>query len=984
MRANRYFFLVIFPLFLVLAGIPVSAQLGFDLNIKKPKEYEDRVLRSEKTDKKFNVPRRFLQNTVTHYNYAFNAQNKLNEVLERAKTAFKDDYSVLLPFYNYSLDVTAMDSIQLDSITYKASSGIALHDVRNDWVDNLYLLWGAAYYLRKDFDSAYQMFQFINYAFAPKEKDGYYKAIGSARDGNSALSIATKEKKSLTRKLFSRPPSRNDAFIWQIRNYLAQDLYAEAASLIVTLRTDPLFPDRLQNDLHEVQAYWFYKQAVWDSAAVHLEQALSNAPTQQERARWEYLTGQLYEKAGLMKEARHNYDRSISRTTDLVMEIYARLAAIRTNTENGEEDISKNVAELVKMAGRDKYTDYQDIILYMAAQMELEGNHVDNALRLLLASTQVPANNPGQKNKAFLQLADLSFSRKEYKNAAVFYDSVDLDDKTVPDPEKISSRKQDLQIIVQSMAVIERQDSLQRIAALPEEERRDFVKKLVKQLRRQQGLKDEPVFTTGGSGGSQPTPPVSLFPGESKGEWYFYNAGSRTRGQTEFKAKWGSRPNADNWRRSAALLSNRMNNQGGDAGGNTGSGAEPASGNGVNFEDLYARLPLTGELLQQSNDSIARALFDLGKAYIQGIEDCNAGTATLENLRTRFPAFAPMDEVLFQLYYCYHKNGETTKAADIKRLMEEKHGSSNLTQILVTGKNPADPSANTDATKIYEKIYDLFIEGRFADAVALKANADSIYGDNFWTPQLLYIESVYYIRQRDDEKAKNILANIQNRFPKSPLADKAAGLIDVLGRRAQIEEELKNLVITRYTDSAGTQPVTVTPVTPPVIQKPDSAKVKPPVTVPAPAPAPDSLQKKTIPDTVRSKPAPTPYVYNATGKYMVVLVLNRVDPVFMNEAKNAFFRYNREVYYNKTYTAELTALDEENRLLLIAPFNDAQEAIAWVEKARPKTSTEIIPWLKGGKYYYTIITESNLSLLRFSQDLDEYKRFLEQHLPGKF
>ena len=282
MRPTRYTITAVLFLILFQASFPAFSQLGFDLNIKKPKEYEERVLRSEKSDqKKFTVPRRFIQNTVTHYNYTFNANNKLNEVLERAKTAFVDDYSKLLPFYNYSLDVTVRDSIQLDSITYKASSGIALHDLRNDWVDNLYLLWGAAYYLQKDFDSAYQMFQFMNYAFAPKEKDGYYKTIGSSRDGNSALSIATKEKNSIPRRLFSEPPSRNDAFIWQIRNFLAQDQFPEAASLIVTLRNDPVFPKRLFNDLHEVQAYWFYKQNMWDSAAIHLEQALSNANNQQ-------------------------------------------------------------------------------------------------------------------------------------------------------------------------------------------------------------------------------------------------------------------------------------------------------------------------------------------------------------------------------------------------------------------------------------------------------------------------------------------------------------------------------------------------------------------------------------------------------------------------------------------------------------------------------------------------------------------------------
>ena len=57
---------------------------------------------------------------------------------------------------------------------------------------------------------------------------------------------------------------------------------------------------------------------------------------------------------------------------DPVLEIYARLSSIRVNKEGGENYIDKNIAELLKMASRDRYVEYRDIIYYMAAQMELE------------------------------------------------------------------------------------------------------------------------------------------------------------------------------------------------------------------------------------------------------------------------------------------------------------------------------------------------------------------------------------------------------------------------------------------------------------------------------------------------------------------------------------------------------------------------------------------------------------------------------------
>ncbi|HEY6506057.1 MAG TPA: hypothetical protein VIZ28_18910, partial [Chitinophagaceae bacterium] len=709
MRSTRYIAITA-VLFITLCQVSLDCfgQLGFDIDLKKPEEYENRVLRSEKsTQKKFPAPTRFIQNTVTHYNYVFNTNNKLNEILERAKTSFKDDYSQLLPFYNYSLDATAADSLELDSISFKSQAGIALHDLRNDWIDNLYLLWGASYYLKKEFDSAYLMFQFINYAFAQKEKDGYYVNIGSRMDGNTAFSISTKEKNSLARRAFSEPPSRNDAFIWQIRNFLAQDLFTEAASLIITLKEDPVFPERLHNDLEEVQAYWFYKQKMWDSAAVHLEKALSNATNKQEKARWEYLVAQLYEMSGQNEESEKFYSRAIQHTTDPIMDIYARLFTIRVKRDGSDDYIQKNVGTLVKMAKKDKYQDYRDIIYYMAAQMELKRNNIDGAQALLLKSTKYTSNDPSQRNKAFLQLAELSFAKQQYRQAYNFYDSLNTGDPALKDPSGIARRKNTAGNIANNLEVIERQDSLQYIASLPENERTDLVKKMVRQLRKQQGLKDEAVTT----GGSIPFPtqdPTPLFPStNTKGEWYFYNTNLRQKGLADFKARWGTRPNQDNWRRSAALAIVIQNNNRFDPNDpgktNTAKGAavidEPAE---ITFDGLYKKLPLTDSMMKRSNDSIMEAQLNVGKLYIQQIEDCVKGTETLEQLRTRFPQHPKMDEVLFNLYYCYYKNGDAAKAAAIKKLMVEKFNGSNFTTTVVTGKNPNSTTASEDATKAYE------------------------------------------------------------------------------------------------------------------------------------------------------------------------------------------------------------------------------------------------------------------------------------------
>ena len=270
---------IIFTFFLSLIYIAGIAQPGAEIELKKPDRYENRRLGAEKTgEKKFTVPRRIMQNTTTHYNYYFNAKNRLNDVILSAKAAHKDDYSQLLPFYNYSLDVTSQNKTELDSIIYKSTAGILLHDLRNDWIDNMYLLLAKAYFFRNDMDSAGLTLQYINYAFAPKE-DGYDVPIGSnASNETGEFSIASKENKGI-KKVIMHQPSRNESFLWQVKTFIEKNEMPEASGILEILRNDPNFPKRLQTEMNETLAYWFYKQNLYDSSAFYLKSVgVSSSP----------------------------------------------------------------------------------------------------------------------------------------------------------------------------------------------------------------------------------------------------------------------------------------------------------------------------------------------------------------------------------------------------------------------------------------------------------------------------------------------------------------------------------------------------------------------------------------------------------------------------------------------------------------------------------------------------------------------------------
>lgn len=989
---------IIVVLFFCYAWPQAVTGQALSFNLKKPQKYENRKLGSEKTeDKKWTLWRRFTQNGYTKFNWHFNANQKLLQVIERAKAQHRDDYTKLLSFYNYDLDKTALDR-DIDSVIYKANAGILVHDLRNSWVDNLYMLMGKAWYFKKELDTAYLTFQYVNYAFSPKEKDGYDKPIGSnANEGGNAFSIATKEKTDFAHKVWTSPPSRNESFIWQIRTFLAKDELPEAAGLIETLKNDPVFPDRLKTDLREVQALYFYKQEMYDSAAVYLEQALDNAANKQEQARWEYLIAQLYEKVNKADLAADFYGRTVKHTLDPVLELYARLNSIRQH-KGDEKAIQENIDALLKMARKDRYTNYRDIIYFMAAQIELERNNIPGAKALLLRSTQytAPESDNTQKSKAFLQLADLSFAEKNYGDAKRFYDSVTAPNLAGINQEDFEKRKGILSKIVEQQGIITRQDSLQRLAALPEAEREALLRKMAKQLRKQQGLKEEdpgsfnnPLLNPNNNN----APPPDLFNNNAKGEWYFYNPSLKSKGFTEFKAKWGNRKNVDNWRRVAAM--NQAISQAVNAGNQTatlqpGANGDANSTTDISYEGLLKNVPLTEEQMTRSNDSVEKAQFLLGKTYLEGLEDYPSAIEALESFLDRFPYSTKKPEALFHLHYCYAKTGNYARADAMARELQQKFAGSEYEKIVSNPKgSSADQEAKAAMTKSYESIYNLFIEGNFAEALAQKKAADSLYGTNYWTPQLLYIQSVYHIRERQDDSAKTALQNIVNLYPSSPLAAKAQTMIDVLSRRKEIEEYLTKLQIERpkedsivwLNDSTSVsvvkQPVAVSP---PVVTKTEP----PPVTT---QPDKKDLTKKDTAATQKpiiTVPGKPVFVLDLNAAHLVAIVLNKVDRVYVTEARNAYNRYNKEKYYNKVIEVNNDVIDDTTKLVLMSSFENAAAAMDYMEKARKVAPTEVVPWLPAGKYSFMIITAPNLELLKNTKDMETYRQFLKQAFPGKF
>ncbi len=941
---------------------------------KKPEQFENRKLGSEKTaEKKFTLPRNFYQNNVTHYNYYFNANNRVNTVIDRAKFSQKDDYSNMLAFYPYTLESTASQKTELDSVIYTSTAGILLHDLRNDWIDNMYMLIGKAYFYRKDFDSALMTFQFINYNLFPRKRknDDDDRIVGS-----NTTSIANKEKRNVLQKLTALPPSRNDAILWLARTLIEQNEFAESGGLLNTLQVDANLPKRLRNDLEEVTAYWFFKQGNYDSTAVHLEKALSTADNKQDQSRWEFLLAQLYEMNGNTDKASVYYTKASKHTVDPLMDIHARLneAKMLRNSSNPKE-LDKAISNLAKMGKRDKFEAFRDIVFYSAGELSLQKPDTNAAIVFFNKSLKYNTDNINYKNRTYLELGDIAYSRKQYRLAAAMYDSLQTGSDSALDKRiaLIQERKDALIRIATAITAIEREDSLQRIALLTPAERDEFVKKTVRRLRREQGFKDD-----GNSGNfntlpfSNNTPQqIDLFAANSpKGEWYFNNSSLKSRGFGEFKSRWGVRNNVDNWRRKAAADPGITNPQlpGGNVKGGAGNdpnakgkNAAPAGGD-ITYDGLLQDLPLTDEKMTNSNEVIATNMIELAKAYQNDLEEYQLAAETYEAYLKRFPARLLDGEVYLNLYFCYTKLGNKSLADHYKGLLNSKYASSVSAQKLNNPSSLNPQAKNPQVTKLYEDIYNLFIEGDFEKALAEKKKADSLYGVNYWTPQLLYIEALHHVRNRNDSMAIASLQTIITSDPNSPLKEKAETMISVLKRRAEIEKYLTSLEVTRAEENQLKTPETPKPVT----------VTTPPVTVPK--------------DTVVKAPPPLtsgPFVMSPNSPHHVLMILDKVDQVYVTEAKNAFDRYNRENYYGQPITINKESLDAERNLLVITSFTDAATALLYYDKIKRNAASEI-SWLPANKYSFLIITDANLQLLKTNKNLTGYKSLLNTQFPNRF
>ena len=761
--------------FILMVGLAKEsvAQPYTGISLQKNKPYTERLLPAEKTGEKgFRLPKRIFNNTVTRYNYVFNATMRLEGIIERATEKQIENYAALLPFYPYSLETTAKDEI--DTIIYKCTAGILLHDLRSDWVDNLYIILGKAYLHRQDYDSAIGVFKYVNYAFAPKDEGSDIPIGSNISNANGVFTISTDEKRNIWKKITTTLPSRNESFLWMIRTYLEQNKQSEAAGLMALLRTDKIFPARLIPALDELAAYSNYKGERYEQAATFLAKTIPFAESKKEKSRKAYLTAQLFEKSGVHSLAKQYYQKAIDVAQDPYLEIYANVALNRLAVTTGADSKA-----LLLMAKRDKYEAYKEVIYFAAASIELSKNNYALTQNYLLESIKNSGDNELQKQKSFVLLGDINYDQKKYGTAYKYYDSVNIENLEVVQKEKIETRKPALQLINANLTIIELEDSLQKIAALPEIERTVFLRKLYKQLRKEKDDIGTDKIVDPNSGGS-----YDLFNTGTSSDFYFLNKAQRSNGFTTFKTSWGNRQNLDNWRRQAALDA-AIGASNVNVTAATSDVTSKDSSSAISYDALAESIPTGPKQLEASNEKWAKALLDNAQIFQLNLSDYPSAIDAYSFYTRKFATNTSLDIVYHNLALCYRVIGNQNKADSVQKLFQVKLPSSKL----LVKKEPAINNT-TSADLSFNIIYEYFSKGEYEKALALKEEVTNKYGKDIWAPQFLFMEATVLMKNKEDSAATKKLNKITTDYPGTAIAKKAVEVLEVLKQREKIEKEI--------------------------------------------------------------------------------------------------------------------------------------------------------------------------------------------------
>ncbi len=888
-------------------------------------------------------------NLTAYYNVYYNGKESFNAGNFAIKKSYKNNYTELLPMFESSDDaaisVAAGDMdraiekggklIKKHSITAKPKKGSAKSKDPNFYnkkeynvmVDDAYMLIGKAQFCKHDFSSAVRTFQYVN-------------------------------------REFDKTPAQLEALIWLARTHTEQQNWVSALSALESYDLVGSAPIELYGDYMAAYANMLLKQQKYPETIPYLIKAIENCNDRTTRIRFQYILAQLYERTGNRADAAKMYGLVASKTPNYEMSFNAKVNQASIVYDNA--NLVEVKKQLRKLAKDKKNKEYLDRIYYAYGRVYIQEGNEKEALASFATSVKVSVVDDNRKGMSFREMGNIYYKREDYKNAYFNYDSaIVYIDPNIASFAELEEKHAGLSTLVANMLLVEREDSLQRLATMSEPVLFAYLDGIIKEKiedeKKQSELKrqaaEEEMYSQFGaensSSGNNQT---------ASGKWYFYNPTSIAMGKNEFAKRWGKRKLEDNWRRKDRRKMEEepedpfempddpfaTNDPAANPKRDGAKEGEPKETDQAKKEkevkgvptraQLLADIPISTAQRQESNERIDEALMDNGLIFMDHLNNYPKAVETFNELLRRFPNSRSREAAMVALFNAYRLSNDEAGMLHTRNRLEKEFPSSRFVAFL----NDPDFINKMNEAKVarelaYEQTYRAFLFGKFDEVLA--ASTPIITKNE--APELInkyqLLRSLAYAKRGDKDGFKNDLEIIVTRN---------TGKQEVLLAKAFLEQL-----------EQGKMPVQGT--------------------LYSPLPS-DALAKQQRLDGVtrdNTEVSELGFVYVEKEAYDL-LVLG-IDKENMNRAIYNVADYNFSRFLLADYEISEKGLLEGDKALLVSGFRNKVEAMDYFYSLREKPEFFGFDAMKPESII--IISESNKSKFYLSGMRSEYNLFFQKY-----
>ncbi|HBX49937.1 MAG: hypothetical protein A2275_10835 [Bacteroidetes bacterium RIFOXYA12_FULL_35_11] len=873
------------------------------------------------TTEKNTLVTRTYHNLTAKYNVFFNGNESLKKGNLKLLDSYKDNYSRILPIFASS-DEAAAKAVtpEMDKSIKKASKLIKYHSIKVkpkkqggnskrrkafmakneycNWVDDAYLLMGKAHFFKHDYFQARINFEYVLNQFKTQD-------------------------------------IRYDANLWLIRTMIETAQYNKARESLDLMETDKNLPKRIKGEFAAIYADLFLKQKNYEDAASELRKAIDKTRKKKLRTRYKFILAQIYQYLKEYKNASNLYAQVIKMNPPYDMAFNAKInRATCYDVETGDsKGIKKQLEKMLKDA---KNNDYQDQIYFALANIYLKENMMEEAMKNLLLSVEKSVSNNDQKSISYLTIADIHFSKLSYKPAQAYYDSaVTLLDSKYPDYDKISLKAANLTELVEYLTIVETEDSLQRVAKMPEKERFAFIDKLIEKIKEEEARqKEEERQHQMNMAFDQQRQGANNTQNQNQGgNWYFYNTATLSYGFAEFKRKWGNRKMEDNWRRKnkAIVISDDLAED--EQGTSQDSTKKPLSNKS---REYYTKaLPLTDSLMTISHIKIKDALYKLGKTYKEKLQDYPKSRESFESLNKRYPESEYQLNAYYELYLLGNISKNQSLANTYKNLITSKYPDSKYAKLLLNPNYFNELMTNSKIIdELYMQTFDFFKKGNYQEVLNNCLTADASYPENKQVHQFAYMKAVATGRTSNNETLKKELNELIKKYPNTEVIQPAQDILTYLkrGSLSDIKEKMTNSKF--FADTA------------------------------------------TVTETESML-----YTFNAnTPHFYVVIVANKKE-IDANRLSFNISNFNIDYFGMANYSVSSVIMNKDFNLISVKTFENKAQAMSYFTSV--KASQDIFKDVSPDDYRHFVINADNFAAFYKDQDINKYnlfftKKYIEQ------